>query len=123
MRATKVTDTTDRVISNFNTLRLQDREVSMEAKIVVYNSGILVLEYLDYRADFKEKIKLIARCFEEDSNLNEVLRTLGLLDTLEVVDGIVMAVGRIPILATRKSHDSDELFSFWKKQMELDREV
>lgn len=122
MKATKATATSIGLkMEEFGGLFLENQESCMQTKFVVYNSGILFLECFDYLSDFKQRIELIAGCFEPDSNIEEVLREKGVLNTFEKLDGIVMTVGRIPVLATRLNHNPKKLYIEWEEQMEADK--
>lgn len=123
MEATKVNDMTNGLdMEKIWGLNFEHQGISMETRFITYNSGILFLQCFNYRASYEQRIELMAGCFEEGSNIEEILRKYKILETFENLDGIVMTIGRIPILATRWNHDPHKLYAEWKSQMDAQKD-
>ena len=101
-------------------LFFQNGRISFKAERITYASGILFLDGYDYKAKFNQQIELLAGCFEEDSNIEKELKEANILSPWETLQGIVMAIGPIPVLVSKYNHDPEVLGKELERQMRLD---
>ena len=90
-------------------LFFQEGRESFKAEIIFCYAGVLFLEGYDYRAKYRRQIELLANCFEDGSNLDEVLQRAGYTRTWEKIYGILMPMGNIPVLVPRYNHNVDKI--------------
>ena len=90
-------------------LFFQEGRESFKAEIIFCYAGVLFLEGYDYKAKYRRQIELLANCFEDGSNLDEVLQRAGYTRTWEKIYGILMPMGNIPVLVPRYNHNVDKI--------------
>ena len=90
-------------------LFFQERRESFKAEIIFCYAGVLFLEGYDYKAKYRRRIELLANCFEDGSNLDELLQRAGYTRTWEKIYGILMPMGNIPVLVPRYNHNVDKI--------------
>lgn len=103
---------------------LENDEASLQAEYLAHDSGILFLR--SFRNDNltpKQAIELIAGCFEEGCNLQEILQDENVFEDYEKLEGIVMSVNNIPVLVTHYNHDSEKLYEEWDRQLRAEEKA
>ncbi len=98
-------------------ISLENEEVFLQAEYLAHDNGILFLKGLESNGTPKQVIELMAGCFEEDSDMEKLLKEEGIIKEHEHLEGIVMSVNNIPVLATHYSHDLEELYKIWDTQL------
>ena len=98
-------------------ISLENEEVFLQAEYLAHDNGILFLKGLESNGTPKQVIELMAGCFEEDSDMEKLLKEEGIIKEHEHLEGIVMSVNNIPVLATHYSHDPEELYKSWDTQL------
>ncbi len=100
-------------------LFFKEGRVSFKTEIIIYRSGILFLDGYDYLAKCDQQIELLAGCFEQGSNIEEVLRTANILKSWERLYGILMSIGNIPVLVSRYDNDPETIYQELQRQVNL----
>lgn len=101
-------------------LTLENQGKTIETTVSGHRIGILLLEGLspEYTAP-KDVIKILAGCFEEGSNLEEVLGSNMLLNEdnkARKVDAIAIKLHDIYVFMTKYSHNPDFIYGKWKEK-------
>lgn len=101
-------------------LTLENQGKTIETTVSGHRIGILLLEGLSPEVTApKDVIKILAGCFEEGSNLEEVLGSNLLLNEdnkVRKVEAIAMMVHNTYVFVTRQNHDPKALYKEWRKQ-------
>lgn len=100
----------------------QDGRVSFKAECVMYHVGVLFLEGYDYKATYKQQIEFLAGCFEQDSNIEEVLRNMFIMKPWQKLYGILIPMGNIPILVSRYNNDPEIIYQELERQIKLENQ-
>ena len=91
--------------------------ISVMAEYVAHNEGLLfVRSYRNYNITPKQIIEVLAGCFEDGCELQEVLRVSSIFEEDENLEGIVITIKNIPVLISRKYHNAEEIYKNWNKK-------
>lgn len=101
-------------------LFFQEGRTSFKAECILYHAGVLLLEGYDYKAKYKEQIELLAGCFIEGSNIEEVLRSQCLMKPWQRLYGILILMGNIPVLISRYNNDPEEIYEELERQIRME---
>lgn len=92
--------------------------ISVMTEYVAHNEGLLVVKsYRNYNITPKQIIEVLAGCFEDGCELQEVLRVSSIFEEEESLEGIVISIKNIPVLVSRKSHNVEEIYKNWSKSL------
>ena len=96
---------------------IENEEVFLQAEYLAYDSGILFLKAYESNGTPEQVIELMAGCFEEGCNLQELLKDEGIFEELEELKGIVMSVNSIPVMITHYNYsDATKLYKEWRRK-------
>ena len=101
-------------------LTLENQGKTIETTVSGHRIGILLLEGLspEYTAP-KDVIKILTGCFEEGSNLEEVLGSNLLLNEdnkSRKIDAIAIKLHDVYVFVTKDSHNPDVIYGAWEMQ-------
>ena len=96
---------------------LENEDVFLQAEYLAHDKGIIFLKGVESNGTPKQIIELMAGCFEEASDMEKILKEEGVIEEHEHLEGIVMSVNNIPVLATHYSHNPEELYKSWDAQL------
>lgn len=92
--------------------------ISVMTEYVAHNEGLLFVRgYRNYNITPKQIIEVLAGCFEDGCELQEVLRVSNIFEEDEKLEGIVISIDNIPVLVSRKSHNTGEIYKNWSKSL------
>ena len=98
---------------------LENDETFLEAEYRDCVSGILVLRAYEYRIEPKQVIELLAGCAKDPSVLEEALKENDIIEPWEKINGVVMSVSGIPVLATCYNYSPEKLYMEWNRQRNI----
>ena len=107
----------------FGDIILENEDVFLQAEYLAHDDGILFLKGLESNGTPKQVIELMAGCFEEGCNLEEILEDESVFEGPEELKGVVMSVNNIPVMATRYNHDSEKLYEEWDRQLKAEEKT
>ena len=95
--------------------------ISVITEYVAHNEGLLVVKsYRNYNITPKQIIEVLAGCFEDGCELQEVLRVSSIFEEKESLEGIIISIKNIPVLVSRKSHNVEEIYKNWSKSLQVE---
>lgn len=100
----------------------QEGRVSFKAECIMYHAGVLFLEGYDYRATYRQQIEFLSGCFEQGSNIEEMLRKMLVMKPWQRLYGILMPMGNIPILVSRYNNDPEIIYQELERQIKLENQ-
>ena len=107
----------------FGDIIFENEDVFLQAEYLAHDDGILFLKGFESNGTPKQVIELMAGCFEEGCNLEEILEDESVFEGPEELKGVVMSVNNIPVMATRYNHDSEKLYEEWDRQLKAEEKT
>ena len=104
-------------------LAFQEERKSFNTEIILYYGGVLFLCGYDYKVNYEQEVTLLVGCFEQGSNIEEVLKEHNVLKPWEKLYGILTTIGNIPILVTRYDNDVENIMNYLEKQTTIDSQT
>lgn len=102
---------------------LENEEAYLQAEYLAYDNGILFLKGFKSNGTPKQVIELMAGCFEEGCDLQEIFKDERVFEEPEELEGVVMSVNNIPVMSTRYNHDSEKLYEEWDRQLRAEEKA